>query len=62
MCCCAHIFNLIVKDGLKFVKDGIEKIRDSVAFWTTTPKRKEKFEETTQQLRIYWIRKKDRRW
>ena len=52
MRCCAHILNLIVKYGLEVVKDGIEKIRDSVAFWTTTPKRKEKFEETTKQLRI----------
>ena len=52
MCCCAHIFNLIVKDGLKFVKDGIEKIRDSVAFWIATPKRKENFKETVKQLRI----------
>jgi len=52
MRCCAHILNLTVKDRLEVVKDGIEKIRDSVAFWTTTPKRKENFEETTQQLRI----------
>jgi len=52
VCCCAHILNLIVKDRLEIVKDGIEKIRDSVAFWIATPKRKEKFEETTKQLRI----------
>ena len=48
MRCCAHILNLIVKDGLEVVKKGVEKIRDSVAYWTTTPKRKEKFEETTK--------------
>ena len=52
MCYCAHILNLIVKDGLEVVKDGIDKTRDSVAFWRATPKRKEKFEETTKQLRI----------
>ncbi|KAL5187475.1 putative AC transposase [Glycine soja] len=45
MHCCAHILNLIVKDGLEVVKEGVEKIWDSVAYWTTTPKRKEKFEE-----------------
>ncbi|KAL5173087.1 putative AC transposase [Glycine soja] len=42
MRCCAHILNLIVKDGLE----------DSVAYWTITTKRKGKFEETTKQLRI----------
>ncbi|XP_073220714.1 zinc finger BED domain-containing protein RICESLEEPER 2-like [Cicer arietinum] len=52
MRCCAHILNLIVKDGLEVVKDGAERIRYSVAYWTATPKRKEKFEETAKQLRI----------
>ena len=52
MRCCAHILNLIVKDGLEVVKEGIENIRDSMTYWTTTPKRKEKFEETAKQLRI----------
>jgi len=39
MHCCAHILNLIVKDGLYIIFDAIEKIRESVHFWTTTPKR-----------------------
>ncbi|KAL5180319.1 putative AC transposase [Glycine soja] len=52
MRCCAHILNLIVKDGLGVVKDGVEKIRDSVAYWIATPKRLEKFQETAIQLRI----------
>lgn len=34
------------------IKDGIMKIHDSVTFWTATPKRQEKFEETCRQLRI----------
>ncbi|CAN1289071.1 Putative AC transposase [Linum perenne] len=41
MRCTAHILNLIVKDGLDVLKSGIEKIRDSVIYWTTTPKRVE---------------------
>ena len=52
MRCCAHILNLIVKDGLDVIKVGIDKIRESVAYWTATPKRQEKFEETARQLRV----------
>jgi hypothetical protein len=52
MHCCAHILNFIVKDGLEVMKDGIEKIWDSVLFWVTTSKRKENFELTTNQLKI----------
>ena len=51
MRCAAHISNLIVKDGMEVIKVGIEKIRDSVSYWTSTPKREEKFEETARQLR-----------
>lgn len=49
MRCCAHILNLIVKDGLEVIGDGIERVRESVAFWTATPKRVEKFEELAKQ-------------
>ncbi|KAF1867959.1 hypothetical protein Lal_00042426 [Lupinus albus] len=52
MHCCAHILNLIVKDELEIVKDEKEKIRDSVAYWNAISKRKEKFEESTKQLRV----------
>lgn len=52
MRCCAHILNLIVRDGLDMIGDALEKIRDSVAFWKATPKREEKFEETARQLDI----------
>ncbi|KAL4280516.1 hypothetical protein GQ457_03G012420 [Hibiscus cannabinus] len=34
MRCCAHILNLIVKDGLSVIGDGIERIRQSVIFWS----------------------------
>lgn len=48
MRCSAHILNSIVKDGLDVLKDAIENIRDSVAYWTATPKRIEKFEEVAK--------------
>ena len=52
MRCAAHILNLIVKSGLDVIEIGIERIRDSVAFWTATPKRMEKFEEAAAQLNL----------
>ncbi|GKB42927.1 zinc finger BED domain-containing protein RICESLEEPER 2-like protein [Tanacetum coccineum] len=52
MRCCAHIVNLIVQDGLSVLGDGIERIRDSVSYWTLTPKRVEKFEEAARHLDI----------
>ena len=41
MRCAAHILNLIVKDGLDVMEEGIVRVRDSVAFWSATPKRHE---------------------
>ncbi|KAE8733017.1 hypothetical protein F3Y22_tig00001644pilonHSYRG00324 [Hibiscus syriacus] len=52
MRCCAHILNLIVQDGLSVIGDGIERIRDSVYFWSVTQKRIEKFEEAARHLTI----------
>ena len=52
MRCAAHILNLLVKEGLDVIRVEIEKIRDSVAFWSATPSRVEKFEDATHQLRI----------
>ena len=52
MRCAAHILNLIVKDGLEVIKNSIAKIRESVAFWTATPKRVEKFEEIAKHVKV----------
>ncbi|KAL8478241.1 hypothetical protein ACS0TY_030221 [Phlomoides rotata] len=52
MRCCAHILNLIVRDGLDVIGNGIGRIRSSVAFWVATPKRCEKFKETVFQIKV----------
>jgi uncharacterized protein YozE (UPF0346 family) len=41
-----------VKDGLEVIKDSISKIRESVSFWTATPKRVERFEEISKHVKV----------
>lgn len=52
MHCAAHILNLIVKDGMDVMEEGIERVRDSVGFWSVTPKRHEKFGKMARTLNI----------
>ncbi|XP_077249073.1 zinc finger BED domain-containing protein RICESLEEPER 1-like [Tasmannia lanceolata] len=52
MRCCAHILNLIVQDGLSVIREAIEKIRESVGYWSASPKRVQRFEEASRQLCI----------
>jgi len=53
MCCAAHthILNLIVKDGMSVMEKGIDKVCDSVGYWSATPKRHEKFEKMAAQMK-----------
>ncbi|KAE8668680.1 Detected protein of unknown function [Hibiscus syriacus] len=44
-------------DRLSVIGDGIERIRNSVLFWSATPKRWERFEEAARQLRISTTKK-----
>ncbi|KAJ9541894.1 hypothetical protein OSB04_028400 [Centaurea solstitialis] len=46
------LYESLFQDGLSIIGDGIERVRDSVAFWTATPKRVEKFEEAARHLAI----------
>ncbi|XP_023737847.1 zinc finger BED domain-containing protein RICESLEEPER 2-like [Lactuca sativa] len=57
MKCCAHILSLIFQQGLSAIQSGIESIRESVVFWTATPKRVEKFEETKDGVSLSSKRK-----
>ena len=50
MRCATHVLNLIVKKGLDVIRVEIEKIRESVAYWSATPSRVEKFEDAACQL------------
>lgn len=52
MRCSAHILNLIVKDGLEVIDPAIERVRDCILFWMSTPKRIENFEEACRLLNI----------
>ncbi|XP_062100240.1 zinc finger BED domain-containing protein RICESLEEPER 2-like [Humulus lupulus] len=57
MHCCAHILNLIVNDDLSVIGDSTDKIRDSVAYWSGTPKRCEKFEDIARSLEVSCTKK-----
>jgi hypothetical protein len=50
MRCATHILNLIVKDGLDVMESVIERVHDSVAFWSVTPKRHERFEKMARLI------------
>ena len=47
----------MVRDGLKVIADGIEKIRDSICFWIASSKRIEAFENAANQLKIKYAKK-----
>ena len=46
MRCVAHVLNLIVQDGLNVIGSCIEKVRESMGFWTGSTKRRQQFTDT----------------
>jgi len=54
---CAHILDMIVKDGLEVFESSIENVRDSVAYWRATPKREETFREVCDSLSVPYLKK-----
>ncbi|CAN0904733.1 Zinc finger BED domain-containing protein RICESLEEPER 2 [Linum grandiflorum] len=57
MRCFARVLNLIVKHGLDIIKEGIDKVRDIIVYWTATPRRVEFFEEAAKQKNINFSKK-----
>ena len=55
MRCAAHILNLIVRIGLDVIKHAIDNVRDSVVFWTASPKRIERFEDVCRQMKVPYL-------
>jgi len=49
MHCCAHILSLIVKDGLKEIKDSISKFRSAVKYVKSSPARFARFKACVKQ-------------
>nr|KYP41823.1 hypothetical protein KK1_036788 [Cajanus cajan] len=49
MRCCAHILSLIMKDGLKEIKDSILKIRNAVKYVKSSLARFSRFKACVEQ-------------
>ncbi|XP_042466348.1 zinc finger BED domain-containing protein RICESLEEPER 2-like [Zingiber officinale] len=52
ICCCAHILNLCVQDGLREIEDIISNIRESVEYENRLEVRRVQFIECVQQLQL----------
>ncbi|XP_021723660.1 zinc finger BED domain-containing protein RICESLEEPER 2-like [Chenopodium quinoa] len=50
--CFSHTMSLMVQDGLDLVRRVIEKIRDSIVFWTSSPEREMTFEKAACELGV----------
>jgi hypothetical protein len=57
MRCAAHIINLIIKDGMSIMESDLQRVRESVGFWSGTPKRHACFEKLVSQVNIKYEKK-----
>jgi hypothetical protein len=57
MRCAPHIINLIIKDGMSIMESDIQRVRESVGFWSCTPKRHACFEKLVSQVNIKYEKK-----
>lgn len=48
--CCAHILNLIVREGLKEIDEAVDKTRECVKYVKGSPSRKQKFSDCVKQV------------
>ncbi|XP_075663040.1 zinc finger BED domain-containing protein RICESLEEPER 2-like [Castanea sativa] len=52
VCCCAHVINLLVQDGLSEIEMVIENVRESVKYLIASEARLIKFGEIAKQLQL----------
>ncbi|XP_035841262.1 zinc finger BED domain-containing protein RICESLEEPER 2-like [Helianthus annuus] len=50
--CCAHILNLLVKDGLSRIEDVIEEVREAVKYINHSEARRQSFSNVAHQLQV----------
>ena len=50
MLCTYHQY--IVQDGFSIIESSIKKVRDSVSYWTTSPKRAQEFRLVARQVGV----------
>ncbi|XP_057760442.1 zinc finger BED domain-containing protein RICESLEEPER 2-like [Arachis stenosperma] len=54
MRCCAHIINLIVKEGLKEIDESVLRIRSAVKYVRSSPFRASRFQKCVEQEKIQY--------
>ena len=50
--CCAHILNLLVKDGLSKIEYAIEEVREAVKYINYSEARRQTFSNAAHQLQV----------